>query len=228
MIIMEEKKNPKLDLHSKHNLFLSIGLIVSLGIVISAFEWKSFENEKKVQDWELKSEFDLEDEVLITKQPEPEPPKPKVVPREVIETKEEPEIDPKEFLIDTEITEDPLDDFEFEIPDDKIEDDQIFIGIVEENPEPEGGYEAFYSFLAKELNYPKLARKMGVEGRVFVSFIVNKDGQITDIEVVKGIGAGCDVEAERVMKYAPKWKPGKQRGRPVRVKMVVPIVFSLK
>lgn len=226
--MMEDKKNPKLDLHSKYSLFLSIGMILSLGIVISAFEWKSYEDDNKVEDWELKADFDLEDEIMITKQPEPEPPKPKIVPRKIIETREEPNIDPRDLSLDIEVKEDPLKDFKFEIPKDPGVEDKLFTGIVEQNPEPEGGYEAFYSFLAKELNYPKTARKMGIEGKVFVSFIVNKDGQLTDIEIIKGIGAGCDLEAERVMKNSPKWKPGKQRGRPVRVKMVVPIIFSLK
>ncbi|MGB3618259.1 MAG: energy transducer TonB, partial [Catalinimonas sp.] len=74
---------------------------------------------------------------------------------------------------------------------------------------------------------PEQARRMGVEGRVFVQFVVERDGTLTDVQAVKGIGAGCDEEAIRAVKESPKWKPGKQRGRPVRVRMVMPIVFKM-
>ena len=77
------------------------------------------------------------------------------------------------------------------------------------------------------MKYPNQARRMGIEGRVFVQFVVDKDGQLTEIKAVKGIGAGCDEEAVRVLKSAPKWKPGKQRGRPVKVRMILPITFKL-
>lgn len=77
------------------------------------------------------------------------------------------------------------------------------------------------------MKYQNQARRMGIEGRVFVQFVVDKDGQLTEIKAVKGIGAGCDEEAVRVLKSAPKWKPGKQRGRPVKVRMILPITFKL-
>jgi protein TonB len=98
---------------------------------------------------------------------------------------------------------------------------------VENQPAPVGGYEAFYKYIGKNIKYPDQARRMGVEGKVFVQFVVDKDGSITDVQVLKGIGSGCDEEAIRVVKSAPKWTPGKQRGRPVRVRMSVPIAFKL-
>jgi protein TonB len=90
-----------------------------------------------------------------------------------------------------------------------------------------GGIAAFYEYLKKNLNYPNQAKRMGIEGRVFVQFVVEKDGSLTDIHVVKGIGAGCDEEAVRVLKNSPKWKPGKQRGKAVRQKMIQNILFKL-
>jgi protein TonB len=87
--------------------------------------------------------------------------------------------------------------------------------------------DSFLKYVSKNLKYPAQARRMGVEGKVFVQFVVEKDGSITDIKVVKGIGAGCDEEAVRVLENAPKWKPGKQRGRPVKQRIVLPIVFKL-
>lgn len=104
--------------------------------------------------------------------------------------------------------------------------DQVFL-MVEEQPEFTGGNKAFAKYLRKNLKYPKKARRMGIEGKVFVEFVVNKDGSLADIEIIKGIGGGCDEEAVRVLKNSPKWIPGKQRGKSVRVKMSVPIVFRL-
>jgi protein TonB len=77
------------------------------------------------------------------------------------------------------------------------------------------------------MKYPAQARRMGIEGKVFVEFVVDKDGTLTEVKTVKGIGAGCDEEAVRVIQSAPKWKPGKQRGRPVKVRMILPIIFKL-
>ena len=99
--------------------------------------------------------------------------------------------------------------------------------VVEDQPEPQGGMQAFYEYVGKNLKYPSQARRMGIEGKVFVQFVVNTDGTLTDVQAIKGIGAGCDDEAVRVVKTAPKWKPGKQRGKPVRVRMVLPITFKL-
>ncbi|MCK5371843.1 MAG: energy transducer TonB, partial [Cyclobacteriaceae bacterium] len=92
---------------------------------------------------------------------------------------------------------------------------------------PVGGIKAFYDFVGANLRYPPRALRMGLEGRVFVEFVVEKDGSLTDIKVVKGIGGGCDDEAVRVISLAPKWNPGKQRGNAVRVRMVLPIMFKL-
>ena len=100
--------------------------------------------------------------------------------------------------------------------------------IVEKMPSPEGGLEALYKFINKNLKYPAQARRMGIEGTVFVSFVVDEKGNMVDIQIAKGIGAGCDEEAVRVLKSAPKWKAGKQRGKPVRVKLKIPIKFVLR
>lgn len=106
------------------------------------------------------------------------------------------------------------------------EDPTEFFIIVEENPEPTNGYANFYKELSKNLKYPNQARRMGIEGKVFVEFIVNKNGEASDLKVIRGIGSGCDEEAMRVLSLTT-WKPGKQRGKPVRVKMVMPISFML-
>jgi protein TonB len=104
--------------------------------------------------------------------------------------------------------------------------EEVFL-VVEEMPEPEGGMAGMQKFIAKNIQYPRQASQMGLEGRVIVSFVVNASGEIENPEVVKGIGGGCDEEAVRVIKLLPKWKPGKQNGRPVKVKYTVPIKFTL-
>jgi len=107
------------------------------------------------------------------------------------------------------------------------EHEKDFHTIVEEIPEFPGGKDALYSYIASNIKYPAQARKMGIEGRVYVRFIVEKDGSVTNVTPVKGIGAGCDAEAVRVMKEAPNFSPGRQKGKNVRVQMSVPIVFKL-
>ncbi|WPP52100.1 TonB family protein [Catalinimonas niigatensis] len=99
--------------------------------------------------------------------------------------------------------------------------------VVEEQPEFEGGMDAFYRYVANEMTYPLQARQMGVEGRVSVQFVVEKDGSLSDVKAIKGIGAGCDTEAVRVVQNAPSFRPGKQRGKPIRVRMVMPVTFKL-
>ncbi|MEM9671791.1 MAG: TonB family protein [Bacteroidota bacterium] len=99
--------------------------------------------------------------------------------------------------------------------------------VVEEQPEFEGGMWAFYRYIASEMKYPLQARLEGIEGQIDVQFVVEKDGSLTDVQVIKGIGGGCDEEAVRVVQNAPAFNPGKQRGKPVRVRMVMPITFKL-
>jgi protein TonB len=108
------------------------------------------------------------------------------------------------------------------------EEKQEVFRYVEEMPTFPGGMDQVPSFFAANIKYPEIARRAGVEGRVFVQFVVSKDGSITQVQVAKGIGAGCDEEAIRVVKMMPKWTPGKQNGRPVLVQVVVPIQFKLQ
>jgi periplasmic protein TonB len=226
---MELKKNPESDLSRKKNLFLNIGMIISLSLCLIAFEWKTYEDLSPV-DVAISSKTEELLDIPITEDKPLEPPKVKVEP----EIKEvENEIEEEIIKIDTEITDEtviappqpPAIETPLEIPEE--EDLNKTFLIVETQPAPIGGYEAFYKYIGKNIKYPDQARRMGVEGKVFVQFVVDKDGSITNVEVLKGIGSGCDEEAARVLESAPKWSPGKQRGRPVRVRMSVPIIFKL-
>jgi len=110
---------------------------------------------------------------------------------------------------------------------DDAEPDNTIFGGWEEQPEPTAGMGAFYEYVDATLTYPEEAKADSIEGKVFVQFVVTEDGKITEVETIKGIGYGCDEEAERIMREANDWKPGKQRGNPVEVGMVLPITFRL-
>jgi protein TonB len=116
--------------------------------------------------------------------------------------------------------------YEPALKEEEIEDEMLID--VEVSAEPTGGYEAFYQYIKQELKYPSQAQRMSVQGKVYVQFIIERDGSLSDVKVLKGIGAGCDEEAVRVLSQSPSWQPGKQRGRPIRQRMVMPMVFKLQ
>jgi protein TonB len=221
-----EKKKPEADINRKSGMFLNLGLVISLGLVIMAFEWRFYEEGDLVDLGTVDDNF--EDIIDIPPTQQPPPPPPVIQQPEIIEVPDEEEIEEEiEIDLDIEVTEDEvIEEIVFEEAPEEEEVDEIFT-IVEETAEPPGGMAAFYKYVAKNMNYPNQAKRMGIEGRVFVQFVVDKDGSITDVQAVKGIGAGCDEEAVRVVAGASKWKPGKQRGRPVKQRIILPITFKL-
>jgi protein TonB len=228
---MELKKNPAKDIHRKSGMFFQIGLGISVAIMITAFEWRT--EITKVHPRRVDTPEDPIVLIPATEFQKLDPPLPSPIKNEIVapkryanvssETTTNPEVDPGS------VTHDPT-----ELSSVKIvyETDSIevcldcIISFPEKQPEPVGGYDSFYALVKKNLKYPKQAQRVEVQGRVFVEFVVNRDGSPTDIKVIKGIGAGCDEEAKRVIRLT-KWNPGKQRGKPVRVKMVMPITFVL-
>lgn len=225
---MELKKDPKVDLSRQSGLFMNIGLIVALGLCLLAFEWKTYDDMGAMNLATATTETEELIDIPITEQPPPPPPV--IQQPEVVEVPDEEEVEEELVNLDTEITQEtviapPAPVVTSAAPAEE-DTDQIF-QVVENQPAPVGGMEAFYKYIGKNIKYPDQARRMGVEGKVFVQFVVDKDGSITDVQVLKGIGSGCDEEAVRVVKAAPKWNAGKQRGRPVRVRMSVPIAFKL-
>jgi len=211
-------------------LFFSIGLCISLLFIITAFEWKFFDDGKIIDLGTLNSNFENIVDVPPTEQPPA--PQPKLVQPQIIEVADEEEIiEEIEIDLDIEMTEEQIidqpvfEEMQMEVQDEKA--DEIFT-IVEQQPEPVGGFSAFYAYVSKNLKYPKQAERINIQGRVYLEFVVERDGSLTDIKVLKGIGGGCDEEACRIISAAPNWKPGKQRGRPVRVKMVMPILFRIE
>ena len=209
---MEPKKNPKVDLTRKSGMLMNIGLCVSLLSVIVAFEWRTYDESGILDLGQVQDDFEDIMEIPPTEQPPPPPPKIQLP--EIIEVPDEEEIEEEiEVELDVEVTEETvIEDIVFEEAPEEEEVEEVFT-IVEDQPEFPGGMAAFYKFVGDNMDYPSQARRMGIEGRVYVQFVVDKDGSVTEVTAVKGIGAGCDEEAERVLRTAPKFKPGKQRGR---------------
>jgi periplasmic protein TonB len=224
---MEHKKTPKADLTRKSKFFLAIGLCASLGLTLLAFEAKQYDLAELMDLGMVSDDFEELMEIPPTEQPPPTPPPiQQPVLREVPNDEEiDDEID---IIIDVDINEeDAIEDIVFE---DELEEevaDEIFL-VVEEQANFPGGTEAWRKFLRKNLKYPRQATRMGIDGRVFLSFVVDASGKISDIKVARGIGGGCDEEAMRVLKNSPRWSPGKQRGRAVKSRMSLQILFQLK
>jgi len=221
---MEPKKHPSVDLSRKYALFLSIGLLISLTLVTTAFEWRTYERPLVDFSSVVLDDGDLP-EIMPVTIINPPPPPPKAI--TVVEVADEEEVEDIDVMIDMPEFDEPVaTPIEFvEVPEEEAEEIPLF---VEEQPSFEGGIEAFYRYVSKSLKYPNTAKRIGVEGKVFLSFVIDKDGSITQVEVLKGIGGGCDEEAVRVLENAPPWNPGKQRGKAVKVRMQLPIVFALQ
>ncbi|MCB0496742.1 MAG: energy transducer TonB [Cyclobacteriaceae bacterium] len=223
---METKKNKKADLSLKSGLFMNIGLIISIALVLLAFEWKSYDNGDLLKLAEVSDNFENLIEVPPTTQPPPPPPKIQQPEITVVPDEEEIE-DEVEVDLDIDFTDETeIEDAIFNEPEEEENAETVFT-IVEHQPAFPGGIGAFYKFVQKKMKYPSQARRMGIEGKVFVQFVVDTDGSLTDIKVIRGIGVGCDEEAIRVLKMAPKWNAGRQRGVPVKVRMTLPITFKL-
>lgn len=221
------KKYPDVDIDKYSGLLSALALVISLGMILTAFEWKTYD-ELKLADLGQKESV-VEEIVEIPQTQQTVPPPPKIVMPEIVEVPNEEEIDQKDLDINVEVTaEQRVEAPAPVVKNDEIEEekvDEIFT-IVEEGAEPDGGYDNYYKYIKKTLKYPSQARRMGTEGKVFVQFVVDKDGSVTEAKVIKGIGAGCDEEALRVIQ-GTKWKPGKQRGRAVKQRIVMPISFKL-
>lgn len=229
---MEVKKSPKADLEKGQLTSILMGMIVGLAVMFVGFEWSS--TQVTVTKDEGVADVIAEEEVEITRQesaPPPPPPPPAPAAVEVLTVVDD---DVKLDDVDILSSEDDATAAQTEVytPPAVVEEEeesaqQIFT-VVETMPEFPGGQAALLSFLAKSIKYPVIAQENGIQGRVSCSFVVNKDGSIVDAEVIRGVDPSLDKEALRVINSMPKWSPGKQRGKPVRVKYTVPVTFRLQ
>lgn len=217
---MALKKNPKYDLKLHYKRIFEISLIISLVVLIAAFKFfPNFQGENIKIDAPQEL-IDVED-VEATKQesappPPPKPPIPIEAPTD--DVLEDIEIADTELDVEAEVTAPPPPPVEEE-----EEEEPVFFVAVEEMPEPVGGIAA----IQEKIVYPEIAKRAGVQGRVFVKAYVDENGNVNKVELIRGIGAGCDEAAMEAVQKT-KFKPGKQRGKPVKVQVTVPVLFKLQ
>jgi periplasmic protein TonB len=229
---MEAKKNPSKDVHRMSGMFFQIGLGISIAIVLTAFEWRT---EVKQVSARIMDEPPMEF-TFVPNTDHKEPPPPSAIKTTEPITKS---IDPSQIVLASENDPNQTSDepvaieptvsipSTYYVPTEDPEDcPTCFFCVVEKNAEPIGGLASFYKFLSANLKYPRKAIQNEIAGKVYVEFIVNREGNTEELKVSRGMGYGLDEEAMRVIALS-KWNPGKQRGKPVRVKMVMPIVFTL-
>jgi protein TonB len=226
---MEEKKSPKANLENKKLMFTQIGLIISLLLAWMVFEFKSYDK-REIDTSLLSREIAVDEEMVeITKQDEPKP-QPMEMPKQTTQLEiVQDDVEVEDININAEIEQNEVVE-EYvapEIEEEEVVEQEIF-QIVEEMPAFPGGEQKLMEYVGKNIKYPQIARESGIQGRVFVGFVVEPDGSVSNVKLLRGIGGGCDEEAMRVIKNMPRWKPGKQRGKAVRVSYQIPVMFRLQ
>ena len=223
---MEIKKSEKADLERKRPLFIQVGLVLGLSLILLGFEWKSYDRIiEAAQD--LQGEVIEELEIVQTQRNEPPPPPPPQQITTILNIVDDKIVIDNDLEIDADADDNSQEYSYVEVVEEKeIVEAEIFT-VVEDNPMFPGGDEARMKFLRDNIKYPQMARESGIQGTVYVTFVVEANGAITNIKVLRGIGGGCDEEALRVVRQMPKWQPGKQRGKAVRVQFNMPIRFVL-
>lgn len=225
---MEVKKSPKADLENKKNIFLQIGLMVALGTVLLAFEWKVSVSE--TSDFIMISEDPTEIEMIpITVMNQLPPPPPPAAPQtfELLQIVDA--LDPMEEVLEINDAADETPNREFNINDldygpEDTSDEIIPFMPSEDMPVFPGNVQ---KWITQRVRYPQLAAEAGIQGKVYIQFVVEKNGSVSNIKVVRGVDELLDKEALRVISEMPKWTPGKQRGKAVRVSYTMPITFKL-
>lgn len=227
---MEVKKTTKADLENKKSIFLQIGLMLALALTWAAFEYKVDTNKTEIMDTVADAVADEEMVPVTTQQappPPPPPPAPKVSDVLAIADTDE-DFDDELEIEDVEADADEeVEVKEIEEEEEEETESQVFVR-AETMPSFPGGPNAMYKFLAKKMRYPTIAQENGIQGRVFVGFVVDKDGSITNVKVLRPVDPYLDKEAVRVVKSMPKWSPGIQGSKKVRVSYTVPVNFKLK
>jgi protein TonB len=227
---MELKKSPKADLERKRFIFLELGLVIVLGITLIAFEWTTRSTEASDLQIALEDVGD-EEQIPITRQQEQPPPPPQtqvVVELNIVDN--DIKLDDQFQLQNQEAKDNmALDIVTYTAKETKEEvEEEVFV-IVEDMPKFQGGDQnTFRNWIQQNLRYPEIAQENGISGKVYVQFAVNSKGEVVDVKVVRGVDPSLDKEAVRVVSSSPRWEPGKQRGKPVKVQFTFPIVFVLQ
>lgn len=226
---MDKRKTAKSDLEGKQFIFIEIGLVVALAVCLLAFEWRKYDITKVEVDTRDAVEV-IEEFVLQTKQEEKPPPPKQIVQTttllNIVENEVEIETD---IIINVEMDENlELDEYiPIDSDEEEVHEEEIFL-IVEKQPSFPGGEVARLKYLRDNVKYPQMAKESGIQGTVYLTFVIEQDGAVSNVKILRGIGGGCDEEAIRVIKNMPKWSPGEQRGRAVRVQFNMQVKFTLQ
>lgn len=231
---MEIKKSPKANLENKKFMFMEIGLIAALLIVLGAFEWSTTESSVSILEEEVAVVIE-EEQVPITQEeqlPPPEVPKEPVM-SDVIDIVDDDIKVEDNFLISTEDDKSlgvEIKDYVVEQQEEEVvEEEEIPFAIVEQKPTFQGkDPNHFTKWVFSKIVYPEIAKENGVQGRVTLQFTIDTDGSIRNVKVLRGVDSSLDKEAVRVVSSSPKWQPGMQRNKPVKVKYTFPVVFQLR
>lgn len=228
---METKKSDKVNLEKSRLIFIEIGLAVALIVTFGAFEYSTVEKkfEKVTETKVIQDETEL---IPVTRQDiQAPPPPPKETVSNVIEILNDDVKVNDELSLNSEIDENTSVNIEaptpIEMKDEETEEPTVFF-IVEDMPEFPGGELALRKYIAENVRYPEMAKENEIQGTVYVRFVVNEKGAVTNVEVLRGVDPLLDAEAIRVVKSLPNFKPGKQRGKAVKVSHSVPIKFALQ
>ena len=229
---MEIKKTPKADLENKKSTWLLVGYVIVLAFMFIAFEWTK--RDIKIDTSQAITDLVFEEEIIpITEQPEQAAPPPPPAAPPIAETLTivEDDADVEETTIATSEETNQAVEIKY-VPvavEEEEPEEQTIFEVVEQMPEfTNGGMAGLMQYLSKNIKYPTIAQENGTQGRVTVQFVVNRDGSIVDAKVLRGVDPYLDKEAIRVISSMPKWKPGMQRGKAVRVKYTVPVMFRLQ
>ncbi len=229
---MEIKKTPKADLENRRTLFTEIGLVVALLVVLGAFSYST--KEKAVASLgEDTQVVEVEDMVPITEEtppPPPEAPKIPVLSDQIDIVEDDIKVDDNFMSLEDDASLGvEIMDYVEEVKEEVVEEEAIPFQLVEEKPSFNGGdANEFSKWVNSKLQYPEIAKENGVQGRVTLQFTVNPDGSVSNVKVLRGVDSSLDKEAVRVVSMSPKWKPGKQRDRAVKVTYTFPVIFQLR
>ncbi len=230
---MEIKKSAKANLENKKLFYREIGLMLTLAIVLMAFEYKSTEKGTSTLQQETAVEVEVENIPITTEAPPPPPEGPKIpVLSDQINIVDDEIVVNDDLFISLEDTKNmgvEIMDYVAEVAEETIEEAPIPFAMVEEKPSFMGGDpNEFSRWVNQNLSYPEIARENGITGRVTLQFTIEPDGSVSNVIVLRGVDASLDKEAVRIVKSSPKWKPGKQRDRAVRVSYQFPVYFQLR
>jgi protein TonB len=230
---MEVKKSPKADLENKKLLFREIGLVAVLGIVLLAFEW-STKDKPDMMDL-TQDAVAVEEEIIpITQEQQELPPEMPKIPvlSDVIDIVDDDIKVNDDLLVNLEDNANlgvEIMDYHAEVVEEVVEEEAIPFALVEEKPRFQGGdANTFSKWVNSKLVYPEIAKENGVQGRVTLQFTVNTDGSVSNVTVLRGVDPSLDKEAVRIVSSSPKWEPGRQRERPVKVTYTFPVIFQLR